>query len=186
MNDVVRQLKPRSSLDPRVRPVQRVNLTYAIRAVILALPEGFTEGDIFQRIACLSYGDDIRMTLPAGNRNKVGNIVRERGPQLYYCPGPEFLARIGEAIVLRSCRATLPDTRLAHLRKLPSGSLKGVTSPHNTEDATEYWAQDYQLVAGQRRWKRPTTPPPPPSPAPRNCITSHHIAFRIRSSPFIN
>lgn len=131
--------------DPRVRLAQQVNLTSAIRTALLTLPEKFTETELFERIAGISYGGDIRMLLPAENRNKVGNIVQKQGPQfkeLYYrlvtgLPGVYWKNHCTSIV-----QDTSPNARLAHLRKLPSGLLKNVASPpQNAEDATEYWAQ---------------------------------------------
>lgn len=131
--------------DPRVRLAQQVNLTSAIRAALLTLPEKFTETELFERIAGISYGGDIRMLLPVENRNKVGNIVQKQGPQfkeLYYrlvtgLPGVHWENHCTSIV-----QDTSPNARLAHLRKLPSGLLKGVASPpHNVEEAAEYWAR---------------------------------------------
>ena len=131
--------------DPRVRLAQQVNLTSAIRAALLSLPEKFTETELFERIAGISYGGDIRMLLPAENRNKVGNIVQTQGPQfkeLYYrlvtgLPGVHWKNHCTSIV-----QDTSPNARLAHLRKLPSSLLKRVASPpQNVEDATEYWVQ---------------------------------------------
>ena len=131
--------------DPRVRLTQQVNLTSAIRAALLTLPEKFTEKELFERITSISYGGDIRMFLPAENRNKVGNIVQKQGPQfkeLYYrlvtgLPGVHWENHCTSIV-----QDTSPNARLAHLRKLPSGLLKGVASPpQHPEEATEYWAK---------------------------------------------
>ena len=131
--------------DPRVRLAQQVNLTSAIRAALLTLPEQFTETELFERIAGISYGGDIRMLLPVENRNKVGNIVQKQGPQfkeLYYrlvtgLPGVQWENHCTSIV-----QDTSPNARLAHLRKLPSVLLKGVASPpHNAEEAAEYWAR---------------------------------------------
>ncbi|EDR13781.1 uncharacterized protein LACBIDRAFT_245089 [Laccaria bicolor S238N-H82] len=67
--------------DARVRLTQQVNLTSAIRAALLTLPEEFSEVELFERIAGISYTGDPRMMLPAENRGKVGNIVRKQSPQ---------------------------------------------------------------------------------------------------------
>jgi len=131
--------------DPRVRLAQQVNLTSAIRAALLTLPEQFTETELFERVAGTSYAGDIRMLLPVENRNKVGNIVQKQGPQfkeLYYrlvvgLPGVDWKNHCTSIV-----QDTSPNARLAHLRKLPSGLLRGVASPPlNVEEATEYWAR---------------------------------------------
>ena len=131
--------------DPRVRLAQQVNLTSAIRAALLTLPEKFTEIELFERIAGTSYAGDIRMLLPVENRNKVGNIVQKQAPQfkeLYY----RLVAGLPGVYWKNHCTSivqdTSPNARLAHLRKLPSGLLKGVASPpQDAEEATEYWAR---------------------------------------------
>ncbi len=41
--------------DARVRLTQQVNLTSAVRAALLTLPEEFTENELFERIAGISY-----------------------------------------------------------------------------------------------------------------------------------
>ncbi|CAL1713164.1 unnamed protein product [Somion occarium] len=55
--------------DARVRLTQQVNLTSAIRTALLTLPENFSETELFERIAGFSYAGDIRMLLPAENRD---------------------------------------------------------------------------------------------------------------------
>ena len=131
--------------DPRVRLTQQVNLTSAIRAALLTLPEKFSEIELFERITSFSYGGDIRMFLPAENRNKVCNIVQKQGPQfkeLYYrlvagLPGVYWKNHCTEIM-----QDTSPNARLAHLRKLPSGLLKGFAAPpQHPEEAAEYWAR---------------------------------------------
>jgi len=131
--------------DPRVRLTQQVNLTSAIRAALLTLPERFTETELFERIAGISYGGDIRMLLPMENRNKVGNIVQKQGPQfkeLYYRLVTGLPGVLWENHCTSIVQDTSPIARLAHLRKLPSGLLKGVASPpHDAEEAAEYWTR---------------------------------------------
>ena len=74
--------------DPRVRLASQVNLISALRIALLMLPERFTERQLYERIAGLSYIGDPRMNsfLSGENPNKVSNIVREQLPsfrQLY-------------------------------------------------------------------------------------------------------
>lgn len=141
--------------DARVRLTQQVNLTSAIRAALLMLPEEFSEVELFERIAGISYTGDPRMMLPAENRGKVGNIVRKQSPQfkeLYHrlvvgLPGvhwPVQLTTIKQDVS--------PLARSAHLKKLPSNLLAGVKNnyapnPELEADEAAYWVK----LAGDER-----------------------------------
>ena len=146
--------------DARVRLTQQVNLTSAVRAALLTLPGEFSETQLFERIAGISYNGDPRMWLPAENRGKVMNMVRKQGPQfkeLYYrlvvgLPGvhwPSHSTTIQQD--------TTPQARAAHLRKLPSnllGRVKDNFAQNDPEaqvifeaDESVYWAH----LAGDER-----------------------------------
>ena len=137
--------------DARVRLTQQVNLTSAIRAALLTLPEEFTETELFERIAGFSYAGDMRMVLPGENRGKVGNIVRKQGPQfkeLYHrlvvaLPGVHWSP---QSHVIQ--QDITPHARAAHLRKLPSNLLTRVTGayassdlPAREADENVYWTR---------------------------------------------
>ena len=137
--------------DARVRLTQQVNLTSAIRAALLTLPEEFSETELFERIAGFSYAGDVRMVLPGENRGKVSNIVRAQGPQfreLYHrlvvaLPGVHWAPH---ASVIQQDVA--PHARAAHLRKLPTHLLSRVTSayagaglPPREADESVYWSR---------------------------------------------
>ncbi|KAF9013271.1 mitochondrial matrix Mmp37 [Cyathus striatus] len=147
--------------DARVRLTQQVNLTSAVRAALLTLPEEFTETQLFERIAGISYAGDPRMLLPAENRGKVGNIVRMQGPQfkeLYHrlvvaLPGTHWSLHANTIQQDVSAKA-----RSAHLRKLPEnllgrvkmsyrGKLEGAVELEKDESA--YWVH----LAGDERLK---------------------------------
>jgi translocator assembly and maintenance protein 41 len=139
--------------DPRPRLTQQVNLTSALRAALLTLPHEFSETQLFERIAGISYGGDPRMMLPAENRGKVGNIVRKQAPQfkeLYHrlvvgLPGVHWPE---ESTTLQ--QDTSPHGRSAHLKKLPSNLLAGVKNNFSrsssiplpeAEDESAYWVR---------------------------------------------
>ncbi|TFK64630.1 Mmp37-domain-containing protein [Pluteus cervinus] len=144
--------------DARVRLTQQVNLTSAIRAALLTLPAEFSETELFERIAGISYSGDPRMVLPAENRGKVGNIVKKQAPQF-----KELYHRlvVGLPGVHWSIHSTTihqdmsPHTRSAHLKKLPSNLLAGVksnygqlsSSPSFEADESSYWVH----LAGDER-----------------------------------
>lgn len=146
--------------DARVRLTQQVNLTSAVRAALLTLPGEFSETQLFERIAGISYSGDPRMWLPAENRGKVANIVRKQGPQfreLYHrlvvgLPGvhwPSHSATIQQDVVAHA--------KAAHLKKLPSNLLSRVKdnfarNDHDVQsvfeaDESVYWAR----LAGDER-----------------------------------
>lgn len=139
--------------DARVRLTQQVNLTSAVRAALLTLPEEFSETELFERIAGISYSGDPRMILPAENRGKVGNIVRKQGPQfkeLYHrlvvgLPGVHWPVEGTRIQQDGSAHA-----RSAHLKKLPSNLLKGVRENYSRQgktnvdleaDESAYWVR---------------------------------------------
>ena len=66
--------------DPRVRLANQVNLISAVRTALLLLPPKFTEQDLYNTIAGISYLGDPRMSLGAENLNKVSNIVKYQLP----------------------------------------------------------------------------------------------------------
>ncbi|CCO26311.1 Mitochondrial translocator assembly and maintenance protein 41 homolog Short=TAM41 [Rhizoctonia solani AG-1 IB] len=106
--------------DPRVRLTQQVNLTSAVRAALLTLPERFNEKELFERIAGISYAGDPRMSF-AENPHKVRNIVNAQQGQfreLYHrlvvgLPGVHWA---GEKVE----QDASPQARGLLLRKLPS------------------------------------------------------------------
>jgi translocator assembly and maintenance protein 41 len=74
--------------DPRMRLANQVNLISALRTALLMLPESFTERQLYERIAGLSYMGDPRMNsyISGENPDKVSNIVGAQLPgfrQLY-------------------------------------------------------------------------------------------------------
>jgi translocator assembly and maintenance protein 41 len=146
--------------DARVRLTQQVNLTSAVRAALLTLPAEFSEKQLFETIAGISYSGDPRMVLPGENRGKVGNIVRKQGPQFreLYCrlvtglPGVHWPA---DSPAIQ--QDTSPLARVAHLKKLPPALLSRVrgryandsSMPAFESDEVAYWkriAGDEQLA----------------------------------------
>ncbi|GAA5838508.1 hypothetical protein JCM11251_003411 [Rhodosporidiobolus azoricus] len=65
--------------DARARLANQVNLASALRTALLLLPESFTELQLFEEIAGLSYRGDFRMRV-GENPHKVRNIVAAQLP----------------------------------------------------------------------------------------------------------
>ena len=83
--------------DPRIRLANQINLISAVRVALLMLPERFTEQQLYQAIAGISYTGDPRMRFRSENPNKVRNIVENQLPnfrQLYH-PLVENLPNVG-------------------------------------------------------------------------------------------
>jgi len=150
--------------DARVRLTQQVNLTSAVRAALLTLPQEFSETELFERIAGISYMGDPRMLLPAENRGKVFNIVQKQGPQfkeLYHrlavgLPGVHWPS--SSSTIQQD---TPPQARAAHLKKLPSNLLISVKNNYSRsssmqlsdEDESTYWLR----LAGDEKLPRVLT-----------------------------
>jgi translocator assembly and maintenance protein 41 len=60
---------------PKVRLANQMNLLSAVRVALLLLPEEFTEFQLYNTIASMSYMGDLRMALPVEDPRKVNNIV---------------------------------------------------------------------------------------------------------------
>jgi translocator assembly and maintenance protein 41 len=144
--------------DPRVRLTQQVNLTSAVRAALLTLPAEFSEKQLFETIAGISYSGDPRMVLPGENRGKVGNIVSKQGPQfreLYYrlVTGLPSVHWPAESTTIQ--QDTSPLARVAHLKKLPLVLLRRVRGHYASDtsiptieaDETAHW----QRIAGDEQ-----------------------------------
>ena len=138
--------------DARVRLTQQVNLTSAVRVALLTLPGQFSETELFERIAGISYLGDPRMILPAEHRGKVENIVRKQTPQfkeLYHrlvtgLPGVHWPADSSNIE-----QDTAGHGRSAHLKKLPMNLLSRVRNhyasspgfPSLESDEMMYWVR---------------------------------------------
>ncbi|XP_048735380.1 phosphatidate cytidylyltransferase, mitochondrial-like [Ostrea edulis] len=69
----------------------QINLENAVHAALLLLPETFTEEELYQQIAALSYDGDFRMKF-GEDKNKISNIVT---------PNMAYFRKLYEQILLK-------------------------------------------------------------------------------------
>lgn len=114
--------------DPRVRLANQMNLLSALRTALLLLPEKFTEMELYNTIAGISYLGDPRMTLPTENPQKVSNIVgnnfinfyRLYDPLLQALPNVSFDTQAKSSEVNRKIRQDMDPVRRGNMvRRLP-------------------------------------------------------------------
>ncbi|SCZ98381.1 BZ3500_MvSof-1268-A1-R1_Chr3-2g06332 [Microbotryum saponariae] len=125
--------------DARVRLANQVNLASALRTALLRLPEDFTEVELFEEIAGLSYRGDFRMKV-GENPLKVRNIVAAQLDAFRSLYGGllksfwksvhvigERPGELGEVRLMRQDRSA--EQRATTASKLPIG-LKGKVMAH--------------------------------------------------------
>lgn len=106
--------------DPKVRLANQVNLISALRTALLLLPASFSEHDLYNTIAGISYLGDPRMSLGAENLHKVSDIVQHQLPQFrhLYAPLVEELPNVHFANA-RLQQDLDPQKRANMVRRLP-------------------------------------------------------------------
>jgi len=82
--------------DARIRLANQINLLSALRTALLLLPPTFTERELYNTIAGISYLGDPRMAFPTENPQKVANIVGNNLPHFrrLYAPLVETLPNV--------------------------------------------------------------------------------------------
>lgn len=114
--------------DARVRLANQMNLLSALRTALLLLPERFTELELYNTIAGISYLGDPRMTLPTENPQKVSNIVgnnltnfqRLYNPLIDNLPNLSFDSGSGGLEATRRLRQDMDPVRRGNMvRRLP-------------------------------------------------------------------
>lgn len=113
--------------DARVRLANQMNLLSALRTALLLLPEKFTEMELYNTLAGISYLGDPRMTLPTENPQKISNIVgnnianfqRLYNPLIENLPNLSFDSAPNEQINRRLRQDMDPVRRGNMVRRLP-------------------------------------------------------------------
>lgn len=110
--------------EPRIKLANQVNLSSAVRASLLLLPETFSEEELYREITSLSYRGDFRMAV-GENPNKIKNIVSTQSDyfqKLYqpilrsYHRHLSFLGPEGSGSIRQDVN---PRARAEHARRLP-------------------------------------------------------------------
>lgn len=137
--------------DARVRLSNQANLASALRTALLLLPESFTERDLFETVAGLSYRGDFRMAV-GENPLKVKNIVAAQLPQFRKLYGGlvksfwKTVYVVGETAggdrLMRQDRGTSQRVKL--LRKLPVGLRGKVREQYEAE-----WRRGAAMAVGE-------------------------------------
>ncbi|XP_008482640.1 phosphatidate cytidylyltransferase, mitochondrial [Diaphorina citri] len=102
-----------------------LNLTSAVHAALLLLPEHFSEYDLLSTITNLSYSGDFRMTF-GENKNKIDNIVQGQLEQFRLLYSPIVNSLQSYCYLPKDCitnkngsQDMSPLARQHHLNKLP-------------------------------------------------------------------
>lgn len=111
--------------EPRIKLANQVNLSSAVRASLLLLPETFSEEELYREITSLSYRGDFRMSV-GENPNKIKNIVSTQSDyftKLYqpilrsYHRYLSFMGPEGSGSIRQDVS---PRAKADHARRLPS------------------------------------------------------------------
>jgi len=126
--------------DPRVLLANQVNLASVLRVALLSLPEEFTEVQLWEKVAGVSYLGDPRMSVPGGeNPRKVQNIVRPQIPRfrnLYYKLLSELGSVRSKELVAANKLATAKSREERMWLRMGLGAEDGsgvVVQPNTTE-----------------------------------------------------
>lgn len=110
--------------EPRIKLANQVNLSSAVRASLLLLPETFSEEELYREITSLSYKGDFRMAV-GENPNKIKNIVSQQNDyfsKLYqpilrsYHRHLSFMGPEGSGSIRQDIS---PRAKADHARRLP-------------------------------------------------------------------
>jgi translocator assembly and maintenance protein 41 len=110
--------------EPRIRLANQVNLSSAVRASLLLLPETFSEEELYSEITSLSYRGDFRMAV-GENPNKIKNIVATQGDYFQKLYQPilrsyhRYLSFMGPEGSGSIRQDNSPKARAEHARRLP-------------------------------------------------------------------
>lgn len=130
----------RDPINSKIQNALDLNLQSSLRASLLLLPKEFTELELFNTIASLSYNGDFRMIF-GENKNKVQNIVK---PQVHnfrklYAPTIDLFRTVFDCPVSTSENADVlcrqdksPAVILQHLNQLPKFPIRRIVRAWTT------------------------------------------------------
>lgn len=102
---------------PDIAAAQRVNLKSAMCTALLLLPQHFSELELYQRIAGVSYMGDVRMAF-AENPLKVQNIVKNQFQNFRALYSPHFES-MGISSPVKEFTGIGPESKGLPLEQLP-------------------------------------------------------------------
>ncbi|KAK7068800.1 Phosphatidate cytidylyltransferase, mitochondrial, partial [Halocaridina rubra] len=110
------------AVDEELKNSLKINVYSAIHTALLMLPESFSEKQLFEMLAGLSYTGDFRMMV-GEDQNKVFNIVSAQTQEFRKLYSP-VLKDLNEYVIIDHIRGTgeqdtSPPARLYHLSMLP-------------------------------------------------------------------
>ncbi|KAF4518861.1 hypothetical protein B566_EDAN006712 [Ephemera danica] len=140
-------LKLYSTDNIRLKNALELNLHSAMHAALLMLPEAFTESELYQTIANLSYNGDFRMIF-GEDKNKVANIV-ENQLELFrelYNPVVNFMKDYMEISNIEGtmigAQDPSPHAKMYHLNQLPRTPQRIIVQQWNRSGRRKLDAED--------------------------------------------
>jgi len=137
--------------DVGLKSALKVNLQSALHAVLLRLPETFTEKELYLHLAGISYLGDFRMII-GEDQNKVPNIVESQMDDFRQLYAPH-LRSMNHVLHWDEARQVLeqdcgPSARLHHLTFLPKQLQQHLVASWNRDG--RYQDQEDVLKASAR------------------------------------
>ncbi|KAF2354189.1 Phosphatidate cytidylyltransferase mitochondrial [Trinorchestia longiramus] len=142
----------KGAADSELAKAWQLNLNCAVRTALLLLPEAFSEEELYETIASLSYSGDFRMRV-GEDKNKVSNIVGAQMPEFRALYKP-VLAGLNEYLVLNAnnhghaLQDTSPHAKYRHLSLLPMQLQRALVQECN-KDGRSRDVEEVLLVAAQ-------------------------------------
>lgn len=137
--------------DPEIAEAIEVNRSHALNAALLMLPVGFTEEELYQKIAEISYMGDLRRTLMAWDLDKHHKVVAANPKgfrDIYFAHRQAEKPRLERLRDRNFAQDDNPRTLEDSFYRLPDGVQSKIKRPPNFEDPSAV-AQAVQKAIGK-------------------------------------